>query len=170
MAPPKQPIFPATHFARFGRWLEMESHAERQRLEDMMKYPTTPLCRQRFIVDYFGEAVGDWICRVCDRCTSHDHAERREPTAAENGIIVAILTAVQELNGRFGRSRIAQVLAGSKNAEVMRFGLNHRNSYGALSQCDQPLLIKMIDSLRDGAHRTQQRILVIARPARDHRD
>ncbi|MDP6450124.1 MAG: RecQ family ATP-dependent DNA helicase [Lentisphaeria bacterium] len=128
----------------------LHARLERQRLEDMMKYPTTPLCRQRFIVDYFGEAVGDWVCRVCDRCTSHDHAERREPTAAENSIIVAILTAVQELNGRFGRSRIAQVLAGSKNAEVMRFGLNRRNSYGALSQCDQPLLIKMIDSLRDG--------------------
>jgi superfamily I DNA and/or RNA helicase len=34
MSPPKQPIFPATHFARFGRWLEMESHAERERLEE----------------------------------------------------------------------------------------------------------------------------------------
>ena len=34
MSSPKQPIFPATHFARFGRWLEMESHAERQRLEE----------------------------------------------------------------------------------------------------------------------------------------
>ncbi|MBI82610.1 MAG: AAA family ATPase [Planctomycetaceae bacterium] len=34
MSPQKQPIFPATHFARFGRWLEMESHAERQRLEE----------------------------------------------------------------------------------------------------------------------------------------
>ncbi|MCH2130080.1 MAG: AAA domain-containing protein [Pirellulaceae bacterium] len=29
-----QPIFPPTHFARFGRWLEMESLAERQRLEE----------------------------------------------------------------------------------------------------------------------------------------
>ena len=34
MSPQKQPIFPPTHFARFGRWLEMESRAERQRLED----------------------------------------------------------------------------------------------------------------------------------------
>ena len=34
MSPQKQPIFPPTHFARFGRWLEMESRAERQRLEE----------------------------------------------------------------------------------------------------------------------------------------
>jgi ATP-dependent DNA helicase RecQ len=127
----------------------LHARLERQRLEDMMKYPMTPLCRQRFIVDYFGEDVGDWVCRVCDRCTSHDQAERREPTAEESDLIVAILRGVDELNGRFGRNRIAQFLAGSQNADVMRLSLNRHPSYGVLSGHDQPSLIKMIDSLRD---------------------
>lgn len=46
MTQPSQPIHPETHFARFGQWLEMESEAERQRLEERRKVQSSKQAEQ----------------------------------------------------------------------------------------------------------------------------
>ncbi|MCH2175226.1 MAG: RecQ family ATP-dependent DNA helicase [Lentisphaeria bacterium] len=49
---------------------ELQKHEkiERNRLDDMVKYPGTHKCRQSFMMNYFGEDQNNWSCSCCDNC------------------------------------------------------------------------------------------------------
>ena len=122
---------------------------ERKRLDDMFAYPRTPDCRQRYMIDYFGQKAGDWRCGACDRCRKVASGECRMPNAVELALLKHILTGVEELRGRFGRNRIAQYLGGSRSREVVNAGLHRMGSYGVLSSRSQPEILRLMDALRD---------------------
>ncbi len=71
---------------------ELEHHENlvRGRLEDMLEYPGTGRCRQKFIVDYFGQDTGNWLCATCDNCkgggrpaAGKDQRKRQSPAAGK---------------------------------------------------------------------------------------
>ena len=118
------------------------------RLEDVIEYTRTTQCRQRFLVTYFGQEVDDWRCEACDLCQRLEHALHREPTPRESEVIRSILQAVMDFEGHFGKGRIAQVLAGSRNQEIVRWRLTRHRSYGELSSEGQTHLLRFLDSLQ----------------------
>jgi superfamily I DNA and/or RNA helicase len=57
MSSPNRPISPYTHFASFGRWLEMESDAERERLEERREVQSSSAAERT------GETLLDMVVR-----------------------------------------------------------------------------------------------------------
>jgi ATP-dependent DNA helicase RecQ len=58
----------------------------------------------------------------------------RLPTPEETILIQKTLSCVARMNGRFGRGRVAQVLAGSRAKEVLDAGLDRLSTYGIMAE------------------------------------
>lgn len=52
---------------QFLAGFEAQQHAERERLQTMIRYAESGLCRMQFLREYFGEPAGD-ACHHCDNC------------------------------------------------------------------------------------------------------
>ncbi|MFH1842980.1 MAG: RecQ family ATP-dependent DNA helicase [bacterium] len=134
--------------SRLGDKLERD----RARLRLMLRYVDRRGCRHGFILRYFGDPAGGDDCGRCDNCQrrrGEDGIDRREPTETEWIEIQKILSCVVRLRGRFGRARIAQVLAGSQDKAVLKFGLDRIRTYGALADRKQPYIKQLLDALLD---------------------
>jgi len=118
------------------------------RLDGVVNYAQDRSCRQRFLVNYFGQDVDDWSCEACDLCRRLDHDLHRAPTESELEVVKTILKAIQAFEGHFGRGRIAQVLAGSRNKEIISWRLDRHRCYGVLRGEDQSHLLRFIDALQ----------------------
>ena len=83
--------------------------------------PKTRLtCRRKPLLNYFGEAYAAENCSNCDNCTS-------APTALTDITIMAqkFLSCVKRTDENFGAGHIADVLRGSKNEKVLRWGMTN---------------------------------------------
>ena len=53
-----------------SRTSEEKSKKDKEKLERMMQYGQSAMCRWRLLHDYFGEAMGDESCGTCDNCVN----------------------------------------------------------------------------------------------------
>ncbi len=127
--------------------LENKVALEKQRLDEMLLYPRERKCRQKFIIDYFGQKNDDWLCQVCDLCKSRDHADKRLPTESELDQIITILRGTFELHGGYGKNKVAQYLYGSRRQEILKVNLHHYPSYGLLKTIGQSTILRLMDTL-----------------------
>lgn len=147
--------------------------AEFEKLEAVIEFARTPRCRQRAVLEYFGDPnVRD--CRMCDRCDPQgksmpaasglaaaalptagqlaaktDDADRLkgiDPEAIRRGIRI-VLSGIKRMHGRFGKLMIAQMLGGSQNKKVQQWKLNRLSTYGMLSALKQPELNDLLDAV-----------------------
>ena len=126
--------------------LEEKRDFEISRLDEVISYTNSRSCRQAFLVDYFGEDAGKWRCGNCDRCGGAKGV-RRDATESEMETVRTILTTVKDFGGRFGRGKISQVLAGSKRVEIVEWGLDRTNKFGALKHLKQNNIMQYMKSL-----------------------
>ena len=149
-------------FVELGR----RKAAEYEKLEAVIDFARTPRCRQRSVLEYFGDPhVRD--CRMCDRCDPAAASMRGQPLTAEQlaatiqdeadryqgldqaallrGIRI-VLSGIKRMHGRFGKAMIAQMLGGSQNKKIQQWKLNRLSTYGMLSGLKQPDLIDLIDA------------------------
>ncbi|MED4827398.1 DNA helicase RecQ [Bacillus atrophaeus] len=96
-----------------------------KKLRQMVDYCHTEDCLQRFILKYFGE-VDPAACGQCGNCT--DTRQAHEVTKEAQ----MVLSCMIRMNERFGKTMIAQVLAGSKNKKVLDNGFSRLSTYGIL--------------------------------------
>ena len=93
-----------------GNALAARAEIERQKLRAMVDYAYTSGCRRRFILSYFGDEDAAHVapCASCDVC-----ARPREAALDGEGRarVLAVLALATRLGGRFGRTRIAGLLA-----------------------------------------------------------
>jgi ATP-dependent DNA helicase RecQ len=126
--------------------------ADRAKLRTLLRYVDFRGCRHRFVLRYFGEtSAGEpELCDACDNCLRRSGADdrpRRSPTAREREQIVALLQGAAELGGRFGRARLAQTLAGSRDRGLLQARLDRARCYGALAGAGLKRLRALIDEL-----------------------
>ena len=93
-----------------GTALAARADVERQKLRAMVDYAYATACRRRFILSYFGDedAANVAPCEACDVCS---RPEQAAVTGAAREQILAVLALAARLGGRFGRARIAALLA-----------------------------------------------------------
>ncbi|TVQ01164.1 MAG: RecQ family ATP-dependent DNA helicase [Planctomycetaceae bacterium] len=150
-------------FEELGR----RKQAEYDKLEAVIDFARTPQCRQRSVLEYFGDPhVRD--CGMCDRCdpagksmptemmtakqlatVNQDPAERLkgvDQVTLLRGIRI-VLSGIKRMHGRFGKAMIAQMLGGSQNKKIQQWKLNRLSTYGMLSGLRQPELVTLIDTL-----------------------
>src|SRR5690606_18843988 len=104
--------------------LDRRKEAEYEKLESVIEFARTPRCRQRNILEYFGDPdVAD--CRLCDRCDPKGNCMSGNPNRAETlaaAIEVAgdaaakvdqaallrgvriVLSGIKRMHGRFGKA------------------------------------------------------------------
>lgn len=141
--------------------LEERKRCEYRKLSIVRSYATDRGCRERMILEYFGER-DTAPCGRCDNCQQYGLGGREGGAggrAAAGGRAVEPAPAVlQELaqmalagvarsGGRFGKVLVAQMLCGSNAAKVQRFGLQKKSTFGLLSAYTQEEVVELLDAL-----------------------
>ena len=121
--------------------IEEKARRDHAKIEAITRYAYSPGCRQRWILDYFGEE-GACDCGHCDVCNAEEPSDVEELSGEDLTIVRKALAGVARASKRlpdgswqgvYGRSKIMDMLRGSKNANMHRF-LTSLSTYGILSE------------------------------------
>lgn len=159
--------------------LAVRKQAEYDKLESVIQFARASSCRQRVILDYFGDPNAE-DCTRCDRCDPVGGKLVRDgdavvagsdvngpsmaiayPDVDERSLLTAIrvtLSGVVRTHGRLGKNLIAQMLAGSKNKKVTQLRLDRLSTYGMLTGCTQTELAEVLDALLNAGLLEQKEI------------
>jgi ATP-dependent DNA helicase RecQ len=126
---------------------ERRAAVESSKLKLMVEYSYHAGCRHEFVLDYFGEERdGERArCEACDNCQGFGESEALSESQLEQA--ETILAIVGELDGRFGRKRIAAIANGSDDDERF-YGMAKR---GMLSGTSQKAILDLLRSLEAGS-------------------
>ncbi|NNC88791.1 MAG: ATP-dependent DNA helicase RecQ [Akkermansiaceae bacterium] len=144
--------------------LEEKERRDRAKLQAMVQMCYGAGCRQRAILEYFGEKDAA-ECGTCDVCRSDYGTEARELSAAEDEIVRKALAGVARMSRRtgdgwegiFGRGRIVQMLTGSKSQDVLRVRLHELSTYGILRRKGTAFLNELFHAMHDAGLLVTQR-------------
>jgi ATP-dependent DNA helicase RecQ len=135
---------------------EGADRAERMKtlLQEMLGYVSVPTCRQVAILEYFSDddelALGP--CGRCDRCA----APQRQPAKTVSQDVTvsskAILDTVSWCRGRFGVSRIVEILRGSRSKALLAYGAEDCPTYGTCRTQTKPSITSLVKALIDSGH------------------
>ena len=140
--------------------LEEKDRRDRDKLRRMISWADARVCRQRMILEYFGES-GAADCGNCDVCRAgSDRLGAREATAEELTVVRKLLSGVARCSvrgaggweGRFGRARIAGMLTGSRSREVLSARLDELSTYGALREWGQAFVLTLFRELESAGY------------------
>jgi len=136
---------------------EPEKRVARQHLEAIVGYAEDEAtCRRKPLLNYFGEAYSADNCTNCDNCTS-------APTALTDITVFAqkFLSCVKRVDERFGAAHIVDILLGSKNEKVLKWGHDQLSTYGIGTELTKQQWVVLARQLvqmgylkQDGEYRT----------------
>lgn len=89
-------------------------------------------CRRKPLLNYFGESYSAQTCSNCDNCNS-------APTPLTDITVPAqkFLSCVKRADEKFGAGHIVDILLGSKNEKVLRWGHDKLSTYGIGKELDK---------------------------------
>ncbi len=114
-------------------WLAAKREADEARLRVVCGFAAGASCRRAYILRYFGSDEARERCDACDRCLNLFRPATRALTDDERRTVRIALSGVARVNDRYGRSRLAQFLVGSKARQVTDAGLDALPTYGLLA-------------------------------------
>jgi len=126
-------------------------HALR-RLARMVRFVSSPTCRHRAVLEYFGDPDASDLqagCEACDRCDDEARAGLEEVDEAKQLIVRKALAGVARTHERYGRTRVADMLAGSKSAALRKSGLDQLSTFGLLAAQGRSFVLDLIDALEE---------------------
>lgn len=108
---------------------EMDLRRERanQKFAVVLRYAQTTECKRNFILSYFKETDFSGYCGKCSSCTGEDFQPELN---RDNKIQIAILNALSEIDGRFGKTILLDFLAGKQSKKILNYKLNKLDSFG----------------------------------------
>jgi len=120
--------------------IEEKERRDREKLKAMVEMCYARVCRQQWILEYFGEENAE-TCGCCDIC-QQGGGEERPPTEEQHMIVRKALAGVARMSrktaagweGRYGRGKIVLMLLGSRSQEVLAAGLDRLSTYGLLAE------------------------------------
>lgn len=95
-----------------------------QKLAMITKYVNTTECLQQFIVSYFGQR-----CEPCGKCSNCLGTFIEKDITSESK---SIISTIYELDGRFGKTVVADVVSGANNQRMREIDAAHLRHYGSL--------------------------------------
>jgi ATP-dependent DNA helicase RecQ len=140
--------------------LDRRKQTEYDKLDEMVNYARTRRCRQREILDYFGDPTKG-ACRNCDNCkpdageptsskaTAENSASPRHRPGGDERVMEAVriaLSGVARARGRFGKTVVAQMLCGSKSSKMTKWKLDRLSTFGLLGDLRQTEVDALIAS------------------------
>jgi ATP-dependent DNA helicase RecQ len=123
-------------------------------LQEMLGYVSVSTCRQLAILDYFSDeaerALGP--CGLCDRCVAPVQQQSREVPHDDVASAKAVLETVAWCRGRFGVSRIVEILRGSRSKALLAFGGEDCPTYGTCRALSKPSMTGLVKGLIDSGY------------------
>ncbi len=125
--------------------------ADRMRtlLNDMIAYVSVQTCRQLAILDYFSDdqerALGP--CGLCDRCVSASRPDRPVSNHDEAQAAMSILETVSWCGGRFGVTRIVEIVRGSRSKALLSYGSDGCPTYGSCRTQSKTAVTRLVKEL-----------------------
>ena len=123
-------LYSYSDVAKLNYFIEQKTGDEQrvamQHLNAIVRYAEDELtCRRRPLLNYFGETYAADNCSNCDNCTS-------APAALTDITIPAqkFLSCVKRADEKFGAGHIADILLGSKNEKILRWGHDKLSTHG----------------------------------------
>ena len=120
--------------------LNRKAARDNERLKAVIQFSYAERCRQRWILDYFGEK-NSANCGRCDNCKQVTNQTARALSKDEFTIVQKALSGVARMSRRigpdewaprFGKRKIIQCLLGSESAGIINSGLDQLSTYGIL--------------------------------------
>ncbi len=119
-------------------------------LQDLLAYVSVQTCRQLAILEYFSDeaerAIG--ACGLCDRCVTTSIV-RDAVTDDETACARAFVAAVAWCQGRFGVTRIIELLRGSRSKALLAYGAEACPEYGLYQAWSKQALTRLSAALID---------------------
>lgn len=139
-------------------WLIERKERDSNRLDKMVDYANALSCRRKLILQYFGQEY-QAQCSGCDNCSPAIEKERpgyismpqekELATSSLSELEQVLVDTVTLLNGKVGRTTIAQVLSGSKAKKIQEKKLDQVEAYGKFAHVKTDDIILAIDKLID---------------------
>lgn len=118
-------------------------------LNAMVRYCEGNHCLRHYILSYFGEHPS-W--EHCDKCGNCDQETVEEDMTEQ---VRSICLCVDELKGRFGLTMVADILKGSQNAKIRRYGFDRNAVFGMLGNFSLPEVRDMVRRCIDDGYLEQ---------------
>lgn len=135
--------------------LNKKAARDEERLKSVINFAYAQTCRQKWILDYFGEKDGAH-CTRCDCCTNRKQEAARSLSADEWTVVRMALSGVARMSTRrgsgqwqprFGKRKIIQCLLGSQSAAILDAGLDELSTYGILKREGSAYVDALFNSL-----------------------
>lgn len=111
-----------------------------ERLKLMTFYATTAECLRAFILRYFGETTQEF-CGNCSSCAAGFEVTECTVEAQK------ILSCIARTGQRYGAGVVIDVLRGSKEERILRFGLDNQSTYGIMADIPAKKIRRILDWL-----------------------
>ena len=113
-----------------------EQRIAREQLRLMIGYADCPTCRRRELLNYFAEAYTEPNCGSCDNCLQP--RENYNATTQAQKLLSCVYRVRQ--GGRFGvgMNHLIEILTGSANEKIQRWGHDKLTTYGIGKDLTRP--------------------------------
>lgn len=118
-----------------------EKRALESSLQTMVQYATNPRCRRIQVLAYFNEVYPKENCGSCDVCTGSVETIDATINAQK------FLSTVVRSGSRYGAGMLIDILRGSSNERLLKFGLNELQTYGIGKDTPKPEWMHLVDTL-----------------------
>lgn len=136
--------------------LEEKASRDHKKIEAMVRYAYSTGCRQKWILDYFGETDSQ-PCGCCDACLAQPAENTRQLTGEAAETVRKALSGVARACGKnadgswraiYGRSKIMAMLRGAKSA-LLNGHLMGLSTYGLLSHFTDTRMRALFRAMQD---------------------
>jgi ATP-dependent DNA helicase RecQ len=111
-----------------------------EKLNAMVNYCHTSKCIRSYILEYFGEEKID-NCNNCSNCLDNNEVQDITMEAQK------IISCIGRTKERFGVNIIVGILAGSRNQNILKWGLEKISTYAIMKEYTQKEIRSLIDLL-----------------------
>jgi ATP-dependent DNA helicase RecQ len=130
--------------------------ADRMRtlLTEMVAYVSTPACRQLAILHYFSDTNHRTLerCGLCDRCATTNSGVTCPLDDEEDDCAKAVLGTASWCGGRFGVSRIVEIVRGSRSKVVLAYAAEECTTYGCCKMQSKVSVTQLVRRLIDAGY------------------
>ncbi|OPJ58275.1 DNA helicase RecQ [Clostridium oryzae] len=114
---------------------------EYKKLQNMIDFVHHNGCYRKYILNYFGEITEYESCGNCSNCLSEGEIVDRTIDAQK------VLSCIYRMKRDFGVNTIVDVLRGSAQKKILKYGFNELSTYGIMKEYSKENLSNFINML-----------------------
>lgn len=103
----------------------------RQLISETIDYAESPICRRKFLLNYFGERYSKDNCECCDNCL----AQKKQVEAQE--LLLNLLEVIDSLKQKFNTDYVIKVLRGETSSDIESFKHDELECFGIGQEQDE---------------------------------